>query len=121
MFRFSSGAGEVSGWAYQRTEPLPADDAALVAAKDALVAEASKRNGTLKVERSGTRKVAGAPAVEIVGTQTINGRPVRSHSVHFFRDGYEYVVEALAPEEEFPVADKGVLEPLLRTLRFKDA
>ena len=118
MFRIFSGAAEVSGWAYKRAEPLPADDAALDAAREALVAESKRRNPSLKVDSARPREVAGARGIEITGSQTIEGRRIRTHSVHFYRDGTEFVIEALAPAEAFGKADRGVLEPLLRSLRF---
>ena len=118
IFRIFSGAAQVSGWAYERTEALPGDGAELAAAEEALVAESKRRNATLEVDRSRTFEVAGAPAIEITGTQTIDGSPIRTRSVHFFRDGYEYVIEALSPPAAFGRTDRGVLQPLLESVRF---
>ena len=118
LFLVSSGAAQVSGWAYDRAEPLPEDAAALAAAQDALVAEAKRRNPTLSVEAVRRRDVAGAPGIEIVGAQTIEGNRIRTRSVHFFHDGREFVIEALGPAGAFEKADRGVLTPLLRSLRF---
>ena len=118
MFRIVSGAAQVSGWAYKRTEPLPADDAALERAREDLVEEAKRRNPTLKLTATRLREVAGAPGIELVGAQTIEGAQIRTRSVHFFRDGTEFVIEALGPPEVFGKADRAVLEPLLNSLRF---
>ena len=118
LFRIVSGSAQVSGWAYERTEPLPAGDAALDAAEDALVAEAKRRNPTLQVESVRRREVAGAPGIEVLGTQTIEGAKIRTRSVHFFHDGTEFVIEALGPPGVFAKADRGVLERLLGSLRF---
>lgn len=121
MFRIASGAAQVSGWAYRRSEPLPAGDEDLEAAKDALVEESKRRNATLRVESTRISTVAGAPAVELVGVQTVEGQVMRTRSVHFYRGGTEYVVEALAPPRAFAKADHGVLRPLLASLRFGEA
>jgi len=120
LFRLVSGAAQVSAWAYKRTEPLPADDASLAAARDALVAEAKRRNPTLTVDAVRTREVGGAPGIEIVGSQEIEGTLVRTRSVHFFRDGAEFVIEALAPRRAFAKADRIVLERILDSLRFEE-
>ena len=118
LFRIVSGAAQVSGWAYERTEPLPEDDEALAAARDALVEEAKRRNPSLEVESVRTREVAGAPGVEVLGTQEIEGTRIRTRSVHFFHEGREFVIEALGPPDVFPEADRIVLERLLASLRF---
>lgn len=121
LFRIVSGAAQVSGWAYDRTEPLPEDDAAIAEAQDALVEEAKRRNPTLKVDSVRPRDVAGAPGIELVGSQRIEGAIIRTRSVHFFHDGKEFVIEALGPPEVFPKADRIVLERLLGSLRFVEA
>ncbi|MFL5896729.1 MAG: hypothetical protein ACJ76Z_16640, partial [Thermoleophilaceae bacterium] len=58
------------------------------------------------------------PAIELWGMQTLLGRTIQTHSVHIYRGG-EYVIEALAPPREFAETDTKVLEPLLRSLRFR--
>jgi hypothetical protein len=119
IFRVASGAADVSGWAYPRTgEKLPKTRAELATARDALIAEAKKRNPSFRLSSSAITKVQGWPAIELRGTQNILGRPIRTHSVHVYRAG-EYVFEALAPPSSFKVADGKVLEPLLRSLRFR--
>jgi hypothetical protein len=118
MFRIASGQADVSGWAYPRTEKLPATHAELEAARDALVAHAKTRNGTFKLDSSRITKVQGWPAIDLLGTQEILGRMVRTRSVHIYRAG-EYVIEALAPPAQFDTTNRKVLEPLLRSLRFR--
>ena len=121
LFRIVSGAAQVSGWAYDRTEPVPQDAAAVAEVQDALVAEAKKRNPTLKVDSVRPRAVAGAPGVELLGSQRIEGALIRTRSVHFFHDGREFVIEALGPPDVFPKADRIVLDRLLGSLRFLEA
>jgi hypothetical protein len=119
VFRIASGAADVSGWAYPRYEKLPQTQAELEAARDALVAEAKKRDGSFQLTSSGITRVKGSPAIELRGTQQILGRQVQSHSVHVYRVPGEYVFEALAPASSFKVADEKVLAPLLRSLQFR--
>jgi hypothetical protein len=118
IFRIASGAADVSGWAYPRTEKLPRTTAELATARDALVRLARQRNPSFKLSSSEVTKVDGWPAIELRGTQTILSRRIETHSVHLFRGG-EYVFEALAPPGDFATADRQVLEPLLRSLRFR--
>jgi hypothetical protein len=119
IFRVASGAADVSGWAYPRTgEKLPKTHAELATARDALIAQAKKRNRSFRLSSSAITRVKGWPAIELRGTQNILGRPIQTHSVHVYRAG-EYVFEALAPPSSFKVADQKVLTPLLRSLQFR--
>jgi hypothetical protein len=119
IFRIASGAADVSGWAYPRTEKLPATRAQLETARHALVAEAKKRNAGFKLTSSAITRVKGSPAIELRGSQRILGRRVETHSVHVYRVPGEYVFEALAPASSFAIADQKVLAPLLQSLDFR--
>jgi hypothetical protein len=119
IFRIASGGADVSGWAYPRTgDQLPSTKAELATARDALIHQAQSRNTTFHVTGSKLTSVQGSPAVEIDGTQRIFGKTIRTRSVHVYRAG-EYVFEALAPLSQFDTANRRVLEPLLRSLRFR--
>ncbi|HEX6713715.1 MAG TPA: hypothetical protein VF066_10030, partial [Thermoleophilaceae bacterium] len=118
IFRIASGAADVSGWAYPRTEKLPQTGAQLQAARDALVAEAEKRNQSFVLSSSRITKVQGSPAIELRGSQQILGRKIETHSIHVYRAPGEYVFEALAPPSTFATADQKVLAPLVRSLEF---
>jgi hypothetical protein len=119
VFRVASGAADVSGWAYPRTEKLPSTRATLATARDALVREAQQRNASFKLSSSAITKVHGSPAIELRGSQQLLGRQIETHSVHVFRRPGEYVFEALAPSSSFAVADQKVLAPLIRSLKFR--
>jgi hypothetical protein len=118
IFRIGSGQADVSGWAYVRTEKLPKSGGDLRAARDALVAHAKTRNASFQLASARITQIKGSPAIELRGTQTIEGRTIRTRSVHIYKGG-EYVIEALAPPAQFAVADQKVLEPLLQSLRFR--
>ena len=117
IFRIGSGGADVSGWAYFRTQALPKTRSQLANARDALVHQAQSRNATFRLASSRLTSLQGFPAIELLGTQRIFGRPVKTRSVHVFRGG-EYVFEALAPPAEFDVTNRRFLDPLLRSLRF---
>jgi hypothetical protein len=119
IFRIASGGADVSGWAYPRfNERLPQTREELEAARDALVRQAKARNSSFEVTESKLTELQGSPVVELLGTQAIFGAPVKTRSVHVYRDG-EYVFEALAPARDFDLVDRRVLEPLLRSLKFR--
>jgi hypothetical protein len=118
IFRIASGGADVSAWGYLRAEPLPKTRAQLAAARDALVRQAQARNASFRLTASRLTTVKGAPAIDLLGEQTILGKPVWTRSVHVFRDG-EYVFEALAPAKDFALTNRRVMEPLLRSLRFR--
>jgi hypothetical protein len=120
IFRIASGGADVSGWAYPRTEKLPATDAELASARDGLVALAKQRNRSFTLAQSRITTIQGSPAIELRGTQKILGKEITTRSLHIFRAG-EYVIEALAPAKDFKLTNDRVLEPLLRSLRFRPA
>jgi hypothetical protein len=119
IFRIASGAADVSGWAYPRHEKLPRTRAELEAARDALIAEAKKRNGTFRLSSGRITAVKGSPAIELRGSQRILGRTIETHSIHVYRVPGEYVFEALAPRSSFATADRKVLAPLVQSLEFR--
>jgi hypothetical protein len=120
IFRIASGSADVSGWAYPRDgAKLPETPEELATARDALVRQAQARNASFRLSSARVTTLQGAPAIELRGTQRIFGKPVETRSVHVYRAG-EYVFEALAPAgRQFRVADRRVLEPLLRSLKFR--
>ena len=119
IFRVASGAADVSGWAYPRAERLPRTHSQLATARDALIAEAKKRSSSFTLASSRITTVQGSPAIELRGSQQILGRRIETHSIHVYRAPGEYVFEALAPKSSFAIADTKVLEPLVRSLKWR--
>ncbi len=113
----SSGTATIAIWRYPRTEPLPRDEPALDAAEEALLGAIRTRDP--RFEERGVRRVEidGAPGIQVVGDQTIAGRPRRVRSTHVYAKEAEYVVDAYAPPEQFAAVDRSVFRPLLRTLK----
>jgi len=117
VLSLASGEALVSVWAYPRTEPLPRTKADLEEARIALEAEIRKRDPLFSLESSRVTRVAGAPAIDIVGQQTIARRRLRVRSVHAFKGGREYVIDALAPPGgAFERMDGGAVRMLLETV-----
>jgi hypothetical protein len=117
VFSMQSADARVASFAYARSESLPRTSAQLAAASGRLIERVRTRDPSFQLERSRTLRVAGAPAIEILGAQTIARRRLETRSLHVFRGRVEYVVEALAPPADFELVDRRVLEPLLESLR----
>ena len=118
-FSLRSGEATVVAWAHPRAEPLPRRGPSLEAARRALIAETMRRDPRFRLEGSRVLDVAGAPAVEIRGKQTLSGRQLAVRSVHVYDRRIEFVIEALAPPGSLPTVERGVLEPLLESLEIE--
>lgn len=112
-----SNTATVAIWRYPRTEPLPADAAALESAKTALLDRVRRRNPTFAVRTSEVKDLGGARGIELTGRQTVAGFTVDVRSAHVFKRGAEVVVDAYAPVADFPRVDRTVFVPLIASLR----
>lgn len=112
-----TGRAVIAIWRYPRSEPLPSSRKQLEAALDALLAAAKARDGTFREIRSAVTEVGGKPAVQIRGTETIEGRARTVRSTHVYAEGAEVVVDAIAPGQEFRRVDAQIFRPLLRSLK----
>ncbi|HEX2087404.1 MAG TPA: hypothetical protein VHF89_17105 [Solirubrobacteraceae bacterium] len=113
----TSGTATVALWRYLRSEPLPREDELLDAAQSALQEAVRARDGSFAVERAERVEVDGAPAIQLLGTETIAGRKRRVRSTHVYAKGAEVVLDAYAPPEEFARVDETVFAPILESLR----
>ena len=119
VFELVSGEAVVAGWAYTRVEPLPETDAELEGAKDRLQDAIHDRDPDYRIESTVIRELANAPAVDITGEQVLSRRTLRTRSVHVFKGDVEYVIEAIAPARDYGRVERGVMEPLLRSLELE--
>jgi hypothetical protein len=112
-----TGQATVAIWRYPREEPLPATAAAMRRARKELIAAAKRRDKTFKVGTSRIIRLRKAPAIQLVGRETIGGKRFRVRSTHIFAHGAEIVVDGYAPPKFFPDVDKQVFKKVLRSLR----
>jgi hypothetical protein len=112
----SSGSAVATIWAYPRTD-LSQSSAGAEAARQRLLSSLQERTPSFDVQSSRVREVDGAPAVEIVGRGTIAGHEVRTKSVHVYKGGAEYVIDAYARPRSFRRAETEAFNPLLATIR----
>ena len=119
VFELLSGEAIVTGWAYLREEPLPETAEQLEAAKDRLIEEIEERDPEFELRSAVTGEVAGSSAIEVEGEQVVSKRRLATRSVHIFEGKVEYVVEAIAPPDDYALVERRVLEPLLRSLELE--
>lgn len=117
VVRGSSGTAVVAVWRYTRAEPLPRERPALEDAQSTLEDALRSRDTTFALDASRITKVDGAPAIEILGTQTIAGQRRKVRSLHAYAKGAEVVVDAYAAEQDFRAMDRAVFRPLMRSLK----
>ena len=117
VVRGSSGTAVVAVWRYLRAEPLPRERAALEDARGTLEDALKTRDTTFTLDSSRITKVDGAPAIEVLGTQTIAGQRRKVRSLHAYAKGAEVVVDAFAAEQDFRGMDRAVFRPLMRSLK----
>lgn len=113
----ATGQATIGIFRYPRTEPLPRTRKQLDAAATALVAAAKARDPSFIEIKRARLKVDGQPAIQIRGTETIDGQPRTVRTTHVYAHGGEIVVDAYAPEASFRRVDAQVFRPLLATLR----
>ena len=114
--QLSSGGALASVYAYPRTD-LGTDPASVEAARARLIKSLEGRDPGFLVESARITEVDGSPAVEIRGRGAIAGELVRTRSVHVYRPGVEWLIDAYARPAQFPEADRVAFEPMLTSIK----
>ena len=114
--QLSSGGALASVYAYPRTD-LGSDPASVAAARGRLIKSLESRDPGFLVEGSRVTEVDGSPAVEIRGRGTIAGEPVRIRSIHVYRPGVEWLIDAYARPAQFAEANRVAFVPMLASIR----
>ena len=117
VFRAAVGQSFVAAFAYRRSEQLPRTRPELEAARRRLVREVERRSRSFRLVSSRRTRAAGAPALEVVGDQTIARSRLRTRSLHLFKGRGEYVIDMLAPVSEFQASNRNYFTPAVRSLR----
>jgi len=116
LFRASLDASFISSFAYRRKEQIPKSREELSAARRRLVGAAKARDKTFRLRSARLTKAAGAPAVELLGDQTIFRGRLRLRSLHVYKGNGEYVIELVAPVAAFPRLDRSTFPAIRRSL-----
>ncbi|MDQ3644851.1 MAG: hypothetical protein M3356_05000 [Actinomycetota bacterium] len=116
VFRAASGSAALSAFAYNRREELPGNQRELEEALERLEKAAKERSSSFELSESRTLEVSGARAIELLGRQTISKSVLRTRSLHIFKGEAEYVIELLAPPEDFDRLDERVSELIRSSL-----
>ena len=117
LFRASLEDAFVSSFAYRREEQLPETDEQLRTARDRLIKAARERDRTFRLIASRLTRAAGAPAIELLGEQTISMGRLRLRSLHVYKGSAEYVVELGAPVADFRRLDRSTFPGIRRSLK----
>jgi hypothetical protein len=117
VFRATYADWYMAAFAYPRREQIPRKRGEVAAARRRLVRQVRKRDSHFKVARSRTTKLSGAPAVELIGDQTLSGARLRTRSLHVYKGKGEYVLELVAPVGLFAELDERVFDPVVTSLR----
>lgn len=117
LFRASFEDAFVSAFAYRRREQLPRNRDELRAARARLVRAAQKRASSFRLDSNRLLTVARAPAIELLGAQTISRGRLRLRSLHVYKGQAEYVIELGAPTGAFPRLDRATFPQIRRSLK----
>lgn len=113
----ANGSATIAVWRYLRSEELPRERAALKAARTNLLNATRGRDPSFKESKVRWVEVDGAPGIQIVGDETVAGRPRRVRSTHVYAKGAEYVIDQYAAPDVFRLVDGLVFKPLLTSLK----
>jgi hypothetical protein len=114
--QLSSGGALASVYAYPRTD-LGTDPASVAAARGRLIKSLERRDPGFLVSSSKVTNVDGSPAVEIRGRGTIAGEPMKIRSVHVYRPGVEWLIDAYARPAQFAEANRVAFDPMLASIK----
>jgi hypothetical protein len=115
--RGGSGTAVVAVWRYPRAEPLPRERGALEDARREFENAVKARDESFELRSSRITEVDGAPAIELVGAETVSGQRRRVRSLHAYAKEAEVVVDAFAADQDFEAMDQAVFRPLMRSLK----
>jgi hypothetical protein len=117
VLRASVGESFIAVFAYRRREQIPRTAGELGAARRRLVAQVHRRNRRFRLIRSRVTRAARAPAIELLGDQSISRSRLRTRSLHVYKGRGEYVIDMLAPVGRFRATNQGFFSSTARSLR----
>ena len=117
VFRVSVGEAYIAAFAYRRREQIPRTEAELRAARRRLVSQVHRRSRRFRLIRSRVTRVAKAPAIQLLGVQTISRTRLRTRSLHVFKGRAEYVLDMLSPARRYREDSRAFFSPAARSLR----
>jgi len=113
--RLYSGTALAAVYAYPRTD-LPTGRAAVEDSRRRLLASLRRRAPSFSLIGSHLTEVDGAPAVVVDGGGEIGGHLVVERTIHVYKPGIEFVIDAYAAPLSFSLAERWGFRPLLRTI-----
>ena len=114
--QLTSGGAAATVYAYPRDD-LGTDPASVRAARERVLESLRRRSPGFLVLDTSIVEIDGSPAVQVRGRGTIAGKPVEARSVHVYKPGVEYVIDAYARPTQFATANRVAFGPLLASVR----
>jgi hypothetical protein len=115
LARMYSGSALVAIYAYPRTD-LPRSRAGVEDSRRRLLASLRRRDPSLRILRSRLAEVDGSPSVEVDASAEIGRHRVIERSIHVYKPGGEYVIDAYAAPSAFALAERWGFRPLLDSI-----
>lgn len=113
----SSGPANVVVWRYVRAQPLPRTEQDVRRLMPALLGAVRARDPTFSLQEIRALRLAGHPALQVVGIESLAGEVRRVRSDHIFAFGSEFVIDAYAPQASFYETNRAAFVPILHSLR----
>ncbi len=110
-----SGSALAAIYAYPRRD-LSTDPAGVESARKRIIASLQERDPGFLIAGTRILTIDGSPAVEVRGRGAIAGKPVRTRSVHVYKDSVEWVVDAYATPARFAAANRIAFGPMLASI-----
>jgi hypothetical protein len=120
LVRMYSGSALVAIYSYPG-RGLPTSQPGLEASRRRLLASLQRRDPSLRVLRSRIGEVDGSPAVEVDARATIGRRRVVERSIHVYKPGGEYVIDAYAAPAVFLLAERWGFRPLVESISLAES
>jgi hypothetical protein len=115
LARVYSGSALVAVYAYPRTD-LPASKSGIDGSRRRLLASLRRRDPSLQILRSRVIAVDGSPSVEVDTSAMVGRRRVIERSIHVYKPGGEYVIDAYAAPSAFVLAERWGIRPLVDSI-----
>ena len=115
LVRMSSGSALVAIYAYPRGD-LPTSGAEIESSRRRLLASLRRRDPSLNVLRSDIGEIDGSPSIEVDASAVVGQRRVLERSIHVYKPGAEYVIDAYAAPSAFLSAERWGFKPLLASI-----
>ncbi len=116
LVTISTDGAAATVYGYARRD-LGTDPVSVEAQRRRIIRSLERRAPGFRRFGTSVTTIDGSPAVQVLGRGPIDGHTVRVRSVHVFKPGVEWVIDAYATPRNYPAANRIGFTPLLDSLR----